>query len=205
MSHDAAAYMQTDADESSDDHSSSDSDEDTSPTMATDIRGPRSMPSGGISGAASPSANQISGTGNPRRSAVQPSSAATLEQNVAFMEMTGRRTSAQSSARTAANFSNNTNNSLATGATSSPVADVLQGRSPSFRSPVVGRRRRRSSADAEDVMVASALLRANGDMVDSGAGGSVEGLLRGSRRRRIGHNDSNDRDLRMEVEPGTPS
>jgi hypothetical protein len=187
--------MQTgSADEISEDESSSDSAAETSPKMATDVRPPRRIPSAAISG----SPSTTSGT---RRGAVQPSSAATLEQNIAFMEMAlmaGQGNAAGTNVSTGA----------ATNAMQSSPRDSAPGRSPAhaFRSPVVGRRRRRSSAEAEDVMVANALLRASGDVVDVGAGATVEGLIRGSRRRRIGHNDPNERDLRMmEVEPGTPS
>jgi hypothetical protein len=102
---------------------------------------------------------------------------------------------------------NSAGTDVGTNAMQSSPMDAVSGRSPAraFRSPVVGRRRRRSSAEAGDLLVANALLRASGDVVDIGAGSTAEGLIRASRRRRIGHTDPNERDLRMEVEPGTPS
>jgi hypothetical protein len=75
---------------------------------------------------------------------------------------------------------------------------------PTFRSPVVGRRRRRSSERDEDPRVANTFLgMGQSHSVDVSDPGAMEGLIRGSRRRRL-HMDGNDRDRRMEVEPGTP-
>lgn len=200
VSPDMTASMDHDAEDSSDDGASS-SEIDSSPTMATDITRPsRRIPSGGVSATTLPAVNSTPGHGSMKRGATQPSSAATLEQNVAFMEMSGRR--GPSTLRTSGIGSNN---SPANGM--SPATDALHAKSPAhpFRSPIVGRRRRRSSADAEDVLVANALLRASGEIIDTGPTASVEGLIRSSRRRRLGHPETNERDLRMEVEPGTPS
>jgi hypothetical protein len=189
--------MQTgSSDEISEGESASGSAAGISPKMATDIRPPRRVPSAAILGTRSPSI-----TNGTRKGAVGPSSTATLEQNIAFMEMASK-----------VGQGNATGTNVSTGGgmntmQSSPRG-APPGRSPArtFRSPVVGRRRRRSSTEVEDVMVANALLRASGDVVDVESGATVEGLIRGSRRRRIGHTDPNERDLRMmEVEPGTPS
>jgi hypothetical protein len=167
----------------------------SSPKMATDVPPPRLVPGATISGTGSPSTS--TSTSGRRTGTVKPSSTATLEQSIAFMEMASM-----------VGQGNPAGTGLSTNAMQPSLMDPPPGPSAahSFRSPAVGRRRRRSSAEAEDLLVANALLRASGDVVDIGVGGTAEGLLRASRRRRIGHADSNERDLRMmEVEPGTPS
>lgn len=174
--------------------SSSDGEDGESPALATDILPSRRLQSRGLSRTASPA---MIGQ-NPRRTPIQPSSNATVEQNVAFMEMrsqVGRSTLAPpSNAVTAA--------TVDPGTSKSPLS--------AFRSPVVGRRRRRSNEKEEDSRVASGFLpmdantrRLLGHTVDVNDPAAMEGLLRGSRRRRL-HMDGNDRDRRMEVEPGTP-
>ncbi|CAG7854045.1 SubName: Full=Related to PHO80-cyclin {ECO:0000313/EMBL:CCA69568.1} [Serendipita indica DSM 11827] len=170
------------ASQAEEDDSSSD-EEDSSPAMATDIR--RRIPSQ----TSSNSNGTPLGNGNTSRIGHVPSSSATLEQNVAFMELRslGNRTMASSPSH-----------SQPSGSRNSPVNVPTATRSPltTFRSPTVGRRRRRSSSRSEQPRVANALL----DLQASDPG-AVEGLLRGSRRRRL---HLEDEDRRMEVEPGTP-
>jgi hypothetical protein len=173
-------------DEVNDTDSSLDGDDGES-AMATDILPSRRLPSRGLSSPAAVAQN-------PRHTPIRASSNATVEQNVAFMEM---RSQAGRSL-------------LVPGTT---AVDPSTSRSPlhTFRSPVVGRRRRRGSDDEDDdlrVANASAFLAMNsaaqqqllGHSVDVGDPGAVEGLLRGSRRRRLHMNA----DRRMEIEPGTP-
>lgn len=177
-------------DEVNDSDSSSDGDDGESSAMATDILPSRRLPSRGVS---SPAAIAQ----NPRRTPIQASSNATVEQNVAFMEMRSQA-----------------GRSLL--APSTTGVDPSTSRLPlhTFKSPVVGRRRRRGSDEDDDdprVANANVFLARNpatqqqllGHSVDVNDPGAVEGLIRGSRRRRL-HLNGNDRDHRMEIEPGTP-
>ncbi|PVG03078.1 cyclin-domain-containing protein [Serendipita vermifera] len=166
-----------------DESGSSSDEEDPSPAMATDINhgSSRRVLSRGLSSTASPASG--SGQSSQRHWTRPSSSTATLEQSVAFMEM--RSMSRPSS-----------NSNRANPPPTSPSENSADSRSPlhSFRSPTVGRRRRRSSGGANSV--ANAILGV--DVADPGA---IEGLVRGSSRRRL-HLEGNNR--RMEVEPGTP-
>jgi hypothetical protein len=178
----------TPMDEGNDSDSSSDGEGGESSAMATDILPSRRFPSRGQSTTSSP----VAIGQNPRRAPIQASSSATVEQNVAFMEMrshAGRSLLAPST----------------TGVDPSTSRRPLH----TFRSPVVGRRRRRGSDDEDDdprVANTNAFLAMNPALrhpVDVGDSGAVEGLLRGNRRRRL-HLNGSDRDRRMEIEPGTP-
>lgn len=175
--------------------SSSDGEDGESPAMATDILPSRRLQSRGLSRTASPA---MIGQ-NLRRTPIQPSSNATVEQNVAFMEMRSQAASRSTLAPPPS-----------TGATAAVDPGISKSPLSAFRSPVVGRRRRRSTGKDEDPRVASGFLsmdpnttRLLGHTVDVSDPAAMEGLLRGSRRRRL-HMDGNNRDRRMEVEPGTP-
>ena len=203
--------MQTGSADETSDAESSDSEAEEPLKLATDIRLSRHIPSTAISGTASPS--NKSREGGKGKGTAQPSSTATLEQNIAFMEMstmTGRGGSTILALTTGPSTSGAASASTSINAVGTGLQPTMEGsiRSParSFRSPIARRRRRRSSAEAEDMMVASALLRASGDVVVDIADPVVEGLIRSSRRRRLGHSDPDDHDVRMmEVEPRTPS
>lgn len=175
----------------SEDESDSSSDEDemlsSPPVMATDARPAKGrIPSRTASSAAnSPSV----GSSHGRRGSYRPSSSATLEQNMAFAEMrSGRRLTPSTSSNPGTSVMNTAR---------SPALGYNQ----SVRSPIVGRRRRRSSNLEE-----AASTPGPSPQIDI----DIEGILRGSRRRRLHTegdevNDSLDRnvegDRRMEIGP----
>ncbi|KAG8816053.1 hypothetical protein FRC18_001194 [Serendipita sp. 400] len=172
------------------------SDEDGSSQMVTSMRSPHRLLSRGTSQNNSPALSTSSSKRAYRQTLPKSgfagsatSSSATVEQSVAFSEM--RSTSHH-------HRLSNSSSPLQGPSAMSGISTVSAPRSPatSFRSPVVGRRRRRSTTQMNAPSVASTLLS-----VDAPDPAVLEGLIRGSSRRRL-HMDGND--TRLEVEPSTP-